>query len=81
MSDVVAIGSTIDEFDVVVLEEGWLHVVEEIYICLVVPALDFNFFFACLAYLQATVVIGRPGFAVCEGLQVVFAASPEPLSE
>ena len=64
MSYVVAIGGTIDEFDVIVLEEGWLYVLEEIYIRLVVPALDFNFFFACLAYLQATVVIGIPGQAI-----------------
>jgi hypothetical protein len=64
MSDIVAIGGTINEFDVVVLEEGWLYVLEEIYIRLVVPALNFDYFIDSLAHLQATVVIGRPGLAV-----------------
>jgi hypothetical protein len=64
ISGIVAIGGAINEFDVVVLEEGWLYVLEEIYIRLVVPALNFDCFIVSLAHLQATVVIGRPGLAV-----------------
>jgi hypothetical protein len=33
MGDVVAIGDAIDEFDFVVLEEGWLNFLEELNIC------------------------------------------------
>ena len=64
MSEIVAIGSTIDEFDLVVLEEGWLHGFEEIDMRLKVPALYIDLFFIFFAVFQATFVISRPGLAI-----------------
>ena len=51
MGDVVAISDTIDEFDGIVLEEGWQNFFEELFMIFEVQALNTNLFIIFLAIL------------------------------